>query len=107
MVGSFWGIEPGIDELNGIVAAPSTCEHGHKPEAVMRVEKASVRETERVVRSRSRIPTCASSRATARLMPGWETFKDRAAAAKPPDLTAAARALTPFRMRSSKLMTLC
>jgi hypothetical protein len=30
-----------------------------------------------------------------------------AAAAKPPDLTAAARALTPFRRRSSKLMHLC
>src|SRR5580693_4261129 len=69
---------------------------------------SSVRETdERVVRSRSRIPTCASSRATARLMPGWETFKDLAAAAKPPDLTTAARALTPFRRRSSKLMYLC
>src|ERR1700722_19765487 len=68
---------------------------------------SSVRETERVVRSRSRIPTCASSRATARLMPGWETFKDFAAAAKPPDLTTAARALTPFRRRSSKLIHLC
>jgi hypothetical protein len=35
-------------------------------------------------RSRSRIPTCASSRATAWLMPGWETFKDLAAAGSRP-----------------------
>jgi signal transduction histidine kinase len=39
MVGSFRGIEPGIDELGGIVTSPSTGEHGHKSETVMRVEK--------------------------------------------------------------------
>jgi signal transduction histidine kinase len=40
IVGSFWGIEPGIDELGGIVTSPSTGEYGHKLEAVMRREKA-------------------------------------------------------------------
>jgi hypothetical protein len=39
VVGSFWGIELGIDELDGIVVSRSTDEHGHKSEAVMRVEK--------------------------------------------------------------------
>jgi signal transduction histidine kinase len=39
IVGSFRGIESGIDEFDGIVASPSTGEHGHKSEAVMRIEK--------------------------------------------------------------------
>jgi anti-sigma regulatory factor (Ser/Thr protein kinase) len=39
IVGAFRGIEPGIDELDGIVTSRSTGKHGHKSEAVMRVEK--------------------------------------------------------------------
>jgi hypothetical protein len=39
IIGSFWGIEPGIDELDEIVTSRSTGEQGHKSEAVMSVEK--------------------------------------------------------------------
>jgi len=34
-VGSFRGIESGIDELDGMVTSPSSGEHGYKSEAVI------------------------------------------------------------------------
>jgi signal transduction histidine kinase len=54
MGGSYRGIEPGIDELDGIATSPSIGERGHRPEAVMRVEKTRMTDpTEEWVVSRA------------------------------------------------------
>ena len=78
-----------LDFGDGVMGMAMNLDEGEIGAAVFsaadKVEEGqTVRRTERVLRTNSRVPRCASRAATARVIAGGDIVRSRAAAAKPP-----------------------